>query len=367
MKSFLWVAALALPVFACTSSSTGPGSGGSGPGSGDGGSDDHSCYGDARVGCQVFTWEDITKAIELVYGVDENYYGYDQEEATDLARELFDNGVVSGARIGIVRVAGPQDTERFVVSVSDETGFPAKGLTVDQIGFAAGDEAVPAARVVRLGDATTSDLHMRLSVIVDDSGSIRDCDANFIADGLAFLFGELPPIYEAELIKFESEIQQASEFSSDGEVLQEAALTTCTDRGKTSLWDATQLGVEHLGATGAGGELELAVVITDGFDNDSSATAGSVIDAAVDANVPVLVVGIGFVDPFSLLTVAAETSGGFVYVPTGDKAAEALENATGFVTDAYVVDLAAGTEATEIVVVLNDDTTLRADLPLAAE
>ena len=53
----------------------------------------NTCYGETLSGCSSFSWNDIKFVIEAIYLFDDSYFGYDREEALDLAQSYYENGV----------------------------------------------------------------------------------------------------------------------------------------------------------------------------------------------------------------------------------------------------------------------------------
>ncbi len=299
--------------------------------------DENGCYGDTRVGCSHLSWSDVEWAIELLYLFKDTYNGYTREEALELAEEVYVNGIYPEAYLEIIAVQNRGgDSHRAFVVATDEGGYPAAGLTVEdfELEIDGGDPVQPL-RVRRLRDLTGSELQVDISVVIDDSGSVMDCDANFVAEGLAYLFNTLPPVYEAKLVKFESDVYEASDWTSDGSELAQAMLNYCTDRGATSLWDAVYEGIHDLPDDG---DLKAVVVFTDGLDNFSSHTYQQVVQLAAQKGVPVLVAALGSADILTLFNLATDTGGGFVYIPSGEEILDAFKTLTAFVTDAFVIE-----------------------------
>ncbi|MCP4675039.1 MAG: VWA domain-containing protein [Deltaproteobacteria bacterium] len=299
--------------------------------------DENGCYGDTHVGCSHLSWSDVEWAIELLYLFGDTYKGYTREEALELAREVYVNGIYPEAYLEIIAVhtTGGDHHRAFVVA-TDESGYPAAGLTTEDFELEIeGGDPVPPARVRRLEDLSSSELQVDISVVIDDSGSVRDCDANFVSEGLAYLFDTLPPVYNAELIKFESDVYLAGDWTSDGSELAQTMLNYCTDRGATALWDAVYEGIQDLPDDG---DLKTVVVFTDGLDNFSSHTYEQVVQAAKENGVPVLVVALGSADILTLFNLALNTGGGFVYIPSGEEILDAFKTLTAFVTDAFVIE-----------------------------
>ncbi len=299
--------------------------------------DEDGCYQNTATGCSHLSWSDVEAAIEVLYFFRDTYNGYTKEEARALAREVYQKGIYPEEYLEIVTVQNLGDGRyrAFVVATGFD-GYPARELTVDNFELEIdGGDAVQPLRARRFEELTSDEVRADISVVIDDSGSVQDCDANFVAQGLAYLFEELPPVYNAELIKFETDVYLASDWTNDGASLADTMLHYCTDRGSTSLWDAVYQGIQDLPQDG---DLRAVVVFTDGMDNDSSRTYKQVVQEAEELGVPVLVAGLGAADIFTLFKLASNTGGAFVYIPTGEEILDAFQTLTLFITDAFVVE-----------------------------
>jgi hypothetical protein len=299
-----------------------------------------SCYGDSEIGCTSLSWNDIAAIIETLYLFDDSYYGYTKSEAIALAHQLYDEGVVPGAWLRVIALQDLGDGRwRAHVAVAGPDGHAFGDLDASAFAVALDDgDAIAPALAYPLGDADPDDVHAELSVIVDDSGSITDCDAAFVQEGVTHLFETVPPIYAASLIKFADDVYTAQARTEDTDALAHAMASYCSDRGSTSLWVAIEAGVSDLPSFAG---LRTVMVFTDGLDNDSDATLSAVIDHAQAERVPVIVIGLGLADMFALSKLARETGGGLVYIHSGQQALTAFEVATSFVSDSYVVEVEA--------------------------
>jgi hypothetical protein len=298
------------------------------------------CYQSTTVGCTSLSWEDVVGIIQTIYLFQDSYYGYTEAEALALAEQLYDDGVVAGEWLRIVTLQDlGNGTWRAHVGVAAPDGLPPTDL--DPAAFSVsldGAAAIAPTTAYRLGEADPDDVHVELSVVIDDSGSIADCDANFVMAGVSHLFETLPPIYASSLIKFADDVYMAQARTDDASALSDAMQTFCTDRGATSLWDAIDLGLDDLPEFEG---LRTVVVFTDGLDNDSSVTLGNVIDEAQAKKVPVFVLGLGLADMFALSNLALDTGGGLVYIHSGEQAETGFELVTSFVSDSWVIEFTA--------------------------
>lgn len=299
------------------------------------------CYADTPVGCTSISWEDVAQAIAALYFFQSSYAGYSESEALEIARELYDNGVPARSYLEIVSAYTTDDGYRMHVVVTDPQGQPVGDLTAEDFAVVVDGEALDTpATVTMLGEADPEalDLSLNFSVVIDDSGSVADCDANFVAQGLAYLISNLPPAYSMSLIKFTGTVELVQTATTDPELLADALANDCTDRGSTALWDALHIAHNQLPHEAG---FDATIVFTDGLDNSSSANLANVIAEHAETGTPVFVLGLGLPDIFSLTNLTTGTDGAFVYVNSGERIVEGFETLTEFIHKSYVVDLEA--------------------------
>lgn len=302
--------------------------------------DPAQCYGDTRVGCTSLSWSTIETIIEAIYLFDDSYYGYSKSAAYDVAEQLYEDGVVAGEWLRVVSLQEIGDGRwraHVAVAAPDGHADPTVEPSAFTIAIDGGEAVAPASAYV-LGDADPDDVHAELSLVIDDSGSIQDCDANFVIEGVSHLFATVPPVYAASLLKFADEVIVAHERTDDADALAQAMRSVCTDRGATSLWDAIDAGIADLPD---GDGLRAVVVFTDGLDNDSTVTLDEVVAHANAEHVPVFVLGLGLADMFALSSLALDTGGGLVYIPSGEQVLTGFEQVTAFLAHSYVVEFEA--------------------------
>ncbi len=320
-------------------------------GSEDGGTEgavEGPCYAESTVGCTSVSWDDIVQAIAALYFFEPSYAGYSESEALEIARELYDNGVPARSYLEIVSAYTTEGGYRMHVVVTDPQGQPVGDLADEDFAIVVDGEPLDSpASVTMLGEADPQalDLALNFSLVIDDSGSVADCDANFVAQGLAYLVNNIPPAYSMSLIKFSGTVELVQAATTDPELLADALLNSCTDRGSTALWDALRMGHDQLPHENG---FDATIVFTDGLDNSSSANLANVIADHAETGTPVFVLGLGLPDIFSLTNLAAGTDGAFVYVNSGERIVEGFETLTEFIHKSYVVDLEAAPDSVEI-------------------
>ncbi|MCZ7586459.1 MAG: VWA domain-containing protein [Deltaproteobacteria bacterium] len=272
-----------------------------------------------------------------VLNFDDTYLGLSKSEALDVAKAYYDHGVYPEAFLRVLNVEDRGGgTWRATVTVTEPDGRPAENLTPADftVSTNGGDAAAPATATT-VAQLSEDDLDLRAPIVVDDSGSITDCDAKFVADGLGYLYGALPHFYEFSLIKFGSNVRMVQDWTSDADALAAAQWNLC-ENGLTSLWDALDLALGESVNDGRG--LDVVFLFSDGVDNDSAKTVDNVIAQSQQKNVPVFTVALGFADIFALGKLALATHGGLVYVPHGEKVLQGFETLTAFILKSYVIE-----------------------------
>ncbi len=303
----------------------------------------NGCYENTSFGCSHISWSDVENIIDTVYLLRDTYNGYTKDEALSLARRIYDNGVYPKAYLNIVAVQElANNRHRAYLIATGANGYPAVGLNAMDFDIELSNgEIFSPLNVRHIADLSGDEIQANIAVVIDDSGSVQDCDANFVAEGLSHLFKTLPPMYSAELIKFESEVYIARDWTTNGHALANSMLTYCTNRSSTALWDGLYKGINDLPDEG---DINAVVVFTDGLNNDSLHTFNQVVSAAEAKGVPVLVAALGLADIFAMFDLAIGTGGGFVYIPTGEEILDAFEILTSFITEAYVIEWETSTD-----------------------
>ncbi|MGD8862914.1 MAG: vWA domain-containing protein [Myxococcales bacterium] len=130
-----------------------------------------------------------------------------------------------------------------------------------------------------------------VSVVNDYSASMLERDLRDVADVEGELFECLPPVYEAEVVRFSDLVETRLEFTSDATALAEAvAYDEGFDRGTTALLDG--LGIATASLAGHPADVRILVVSTDGGENASTMFEQPEVLAALDdAGVFVVVMG----------------------------------------------------------------------------
>ena len=130
-----------------------------------------------------------------------------------------------------------------------------------------------------------SELPLRLALLLDSSGSVRD-RFHFIQEAaIGFLTGSLRPGQDqAMLIAFDILPTVVSEFNGDLDTLA-ARIREIRPGGATSLYDAIDLAARRMMQTSQNARYRFAIVVfSDGDDNQSRLTRQQALEAAQRAN-----------------------------------------------------------------------------------
>lgn len=204
--------------------------------------------------------------------------------------------------------------------ITDATGSPITGLDNVTIEAAGSSDAgqnfteLPIDQISTYGELAESEAntdHLSLAAVIDYSGSVLDDDLDFVTDALSLLFENLDTSYRGEVVKFSTEVQVTQSFTSDSAQLLAAVQDETFERSLTSLFDGLMQAIADTAEETTG--LKLAILFTDGLDNDSSATYEQVRTLFQNEGIPVCVVGVGFADVDLLQQIADDSGCFFIY------------------------------------------------------
>lgn len=209
---------------------------------------------------------------------------------------------VGGTRVSILQVDDHQFPQMEVyVSVTTAQGNPVTGLTADNFEVLEDGQPVSAIQVQETTEATQP---IAVVLAVDVSGSMKSSLPTAVQAIEGFI-QNLQPEDWVSLVSFGDEAQVRQDWTQDKTLLQ-AQLNALVPEGDTALYDALVLALQQLQARG---ERKVLIVLTDGKDTQSTATADDVIQLAIQQGVPIYPVGFGDVDQ-KLLERFAEVTGG---------------------------------------------------------
>jgi len=237
---------------------------------------------------------------------------------------------------------GRIDTSNFPtvtmkVQVYDSnTGAPVLGLNANNFTITnAGKVMSP----ITVTQASQSGRDMSVALVLDRSGSMLNQMNDLKLAAKTFVSYMNPTGTEndrAEIISFATDVRIDQPFTSNKAALS-GAVEALVSSGVTSLFDATVRGIQD---TTAETNLNKAVIaMTDGMDNNSSATQSSVINAAVNALIPVYTVGLGVSSSSGavLQNIASATGAAYYATPDSTQLQELYTRITSRIQQEYLI------------------------------
>ncbi len=225
---------------------------------------------------------------------------------TDSPRRLFPLAAVLIAAIpGIAAPAAPQFTSGVNVvevyaTVTDQSGELVRGLTRDD--FVVREDNQPQT----ISTFAAGDFPLSVAVAVDRSFSMASGGRLAVARAAAKIFlSELRPSDEAMVLAIGSTVEIVAPRSTRREE-QEAALDRLDSWGNTGLHDAIIAGID--GVQNGKGRRAL-VLLSDGDDRFSTATASDALSRARRSDVMVYPIALGRARPSLFVELAALTGG----------------------------------------------------------
>jgi len=174
----------------------------------------------------------------------------------------------------------------FNVTVADDKGRFIPGLKSSNFRILDGGQT----QEIKLFSA--EDVPATIGLVIDNSGSMRSKQADVRLAALRFVEGSNPDD-QIFLIDFNDKAHRSLPedlaFTNDPEKVRSALLQMIPD-GRTSLYDAVAMALEHL-KTGSM-ERKALVVLSDGGDNASRISLEQLIPMAVRSNATIYTIGI---------------------------------------------------------------------------
>jgi tight adherence protein B len=204
---------------------------------------------------------------------------------------------VATALLVLLAGAAPAFADAVTIRKVDTTSFPKvqvvaqvaseKAPTLDQFSLRENDKLVNPLQVVPIGQTDTP---VGVVLVIDTSGSMRDRAKIEAARAAAKQFvAAKGPNDQIAIVAFSAQPRVVSNFTADANLLN-GAIDGLTASGDTALWDAVRLSS---GLYRDRPDLQAnMVVLSDGADTTSSASAADARAAALGANASVYAVGL---------------------------------------------------------------------------
>jgi tight adherence protein C len=217
-----------------------------------------------------------------------------------------------GAKIVVTQVdASAFPDIRFLASVNDAQGKPMQGLGPTDLVLAENGAAQNA--TIELASQLAP---VALAIVLDTSGSMGGRPIADAKQAIATLINGLGPQDQAAFLTFDATVHLDRALTSNKAQLL-AATNGAAAGGDTAIYDALSAAIGALDAAPAKARKAI-VLLTDGVDNSSKASAASVLARLGGAALPVNVVGLGTdLDRTALAAIGAAAPGGrFLEAPT---------------------------------------------------
>jgi VWFA-related protein len=212
------------------------------------------------------------------------------------------------------------------ISVVDESGDPVENLTLAN--FQVSESSTSPSNITFYTHGEEISDPISVTIIMDYSESIFNSEENMIAmeDAVLEFIDLMKPTDRAEIIKFNTEIQLNTGFTSDKSVLEDAVFTV-VDSGATYLYDTLYTGIDDVAAEST--SRKAVVALSDGGESNNGDKPrlyelDDVISLAQVEGVPLFIVGLVTDDNYQnwvdeMLRLTDETSGQFFQTNTGEE------------------------------------------------
>jgi VWFA-related protein len=171
-------------------------------------------------------------------------------------------------------------------TVRDRKGTPVAGLNKEN--FQVFEDGI----LQPIKHFSHEDIPITAGIVIDNSGSMRPKRAEVVAAALAFA-NSSNPYDQMFLVNFNEHVSfglpASIPFTDRGDQLR-LAMTTVKADGKTALYDAVAVALDHL--KGGDRDKKVLIVVSDGADNASAHTKAQMLDLATRSNAIIYAVGI---------------------------------------------------------------------------
>jgi len=189
---------------------------------------------------------------------------------------------------------------------------------------------------------------VNVSFALDYSASMEPLDISRMEDAVVQFISLMNANDGAEIIKFSSTAQTIQHWNCDRTRVINALLSEWPgEGGMTALYDALFLAVDNP-------DIDAAIALTDGGENESTRNEQSVIQEAAANNVPIFTIGLGTNCDASILRHFSNQTGGFYYYsPNSGDLQEIYDKIAGVLENTYRISWKPRTGSTEARVILS--------------
>ena len=207
-------------------------------------------------------------------------------------------------KLAATHAVGSQFTSSTTVievyaTVTDKAGKPARGLT--QADF----EVLEDGTAQRVSNFVAGDFPLRVALALDRSFSVAGRPLEAVKRGARVFLNALRPADESVIITIGSEVTTLAD-ATVSRHQQDAAVQALDAWGTTKLHDAI---IQAIDATDAARGRRAVVILSDGDDRYSEATAGAVLERARRANVLIYPVALSKTRPALFAELSSVTGG----------------------------------------------------------
>lgn len=225
---------------------------------------------------------------------------------------------------------------RAVVNVTDPSGRPAPGLTVENVKATLDDAPAP---VLNVQAAVNAAFGIDVLLVVDVSGSMEGAPLEQAKAAARGFVEGLAPQDRVAVMTFSDGVTIVLDFSPNktAAVLNLGAITA---QGETALYQATADSART--AVASASSRKAVIFLSDGLDNgaESQISRQDSLSAAQMLGVPVFVIGLGDSTDRSYLAELAEVTGGrFLETPSPEGLSQLYQYIGDFLRSQYVVTI----------------------------
>lgn len=245
-------------------------------------------------------------------------------------------------RTDIVYVNNHDGQGNIVLLITDSNGDPVTGLTQDNITVSISEDSGENYTEVAENDVSTfgdleesepTETQFAFATVVDHSGSIFDDDLDLVQSGMETFYEDLPAIFASAIVKFSSEAELTTDFTTDGDELAADITDDSFERSTTALYDGLLLGVNETADENY--SFRFVLLFTDGQENDSDTDYDTVKARFQSEGIPVIVVGVSFADVDTLQQISDDSGGIFVYVTAFADLSDLFESLAAQIRNLY--------------------------------
>ncbi|MGM0568982.1 MAG: vWA domain-containing protein [Elusimicrobiota bacterium] len=283
------------------------------------------CYGRFNFGATSAIeskFEELQDKIEKNQGdesdTEENFYSDPSDfDTTEIKLSIRTASFNSGSENGVSAFSSGGGQLEFFASAMDQDGNPIENLNAYNFKLKikienASLRTIPSEDLY-LNTVGESGDTVSTSLLMDYSGSMSSEDIDDMEVAVSTYVHNMSDNDEAEIIKFATYVSTVQPYTSDKNLLLEAATAPAVGiRNRTALYSAMGVGVEN---TAEREGLAAVLAFTDGKNNQPPRSYNDVVSTATALGIPIYTIGLGDVNAKGLKDIAESTKGEYFYSP----------------------------------------------------